>query len=98
MAIKQTILQRSYPLVELELAESETTCQSIEEVIAALRGMIEAHPSVAYIDRFDHYIHTRNLAAGEIAPETRDARLLVFCFGQKLPNPQVLAVRDRSRS
>jgi hypothetical protein len=94
--MKQTVLLEKYPVYELELDKNETTYQSAEEVIEALKTMIQAHPLVSYIGDFDHYTHTRNLAAGEIAPGIRDARLVVFCFGVKLPNPHVLAVRPRS--
>ena len=45
---------------------------------------------------FDHYSHTSSLPEGEIAPEIKDAKNLVFCFGIKLPGPQVMAVRPRS--
>ena len=33
---------------------------------------------------------------GEINPEILDVRDVVFCFGQKLPTPQMLAIRPRS--
>jgi len=94
--MKQTVLLEKYPVYELELDKRETTYQSAQEVIEALKTMIKAHPLVSYIGDFDHYTHTRNLDAGEIAPDIKDARLVVFCFGVKLPNPHVLAVRPRS--
>jgi hypothetical protein len=94
--MKQSTLLEKYPVFELELDKAETTYRTAQEVIDALKVSIEAHPLVSYIGEFDHYSHTRNLPAGEIAPEIRDARLVVFCFGVKLPNPHVLAVRPRS--
>jgi hypothetical protein len=94
--MKQTTLLEKYPVFELELDKAETTYRTAQEVIDALKASIEAHPLVSFIGEFDHYSHTRNLPAGEIAPEIKDARLVVFCFGVKLPNPHVLAVRPRS--
>ncbi len=94
--MKQTTLLEKYPVFELELDKGETTYRTAQEVIDALKVMINDHPLVSYIGEFDHYAHTRNLASGEIAPEIKDARLVVFCFGVKLPNPHVLAVRPRS--
>jgi hypothetical protein len=94
--MKQSILLEKYPVFELELDKAETTYGTAQEVIDALKAKIEAHPLVSFIGEFDHYSHTRNLPAGEIAPEIKDARLVVFCFGVKLPNPHVLAVRPRS--
>lgn len=94
--MKQTILMEKYPVFEMELDKSETTYTTAQEVIDALKGMIDAHPLVSYIGEFDHLSHTRSLPAGEVSPDIKDARLVVFCFGIKLPNPHVLAVRPRS--
>jgi hypothetical protein len=42
-----------------------------------------------------HYAHTQRIG-GCIAPEIKAAQNIVFCFGLKLPNPFVLAVRPRA--
>jgi hypothetical protein len=93
--MKQTLLMEKYPIFVLDLPKTETAAQTAEDVIAALRVKIEAHPKVAFIGTFDHYAHTRAIG-GAIAEGIVDARLIVFCFGVALPNPQVLAARPRS--
>jgi uncharacterized protein YifN (PemK superfamily) len=84
-----------YPVFDLTLPKSETSCATIDDVIARLREKIEAHPKVAYIATFDHHAHTTAIQ-GTIAPEIKAAKNIVFCFGVHLPNAHVLAVRPRA--
>lgn len=94
--MKQTVLMEKYPIFELELAKSETSFQSVDAIIAHLKEKVDAHPVAVYIGTFDHYAHTKGLPEGEVAANILDAKLIVFCFGTKLPNPHVMAVRPRS--
>ncbi|HEX9803753.1 MAG TPA: hypothetical protein VGB35_10875 [Gammaproteobacteria bacterium] len=94
--MKQTLLQEKYPIYSLELAKDETSLANVEAIIDYLRQKVEAHPAARFIAVFDHYGHTSALPNGEISPDIVDAKNLVFCFGIKLPSPQVLAVRPRS--
>lgn len=93
--MKQSLLMERYPVFDLTIAKTETTYSSVDEILAALKEKIDAHPKVAYIATFDHYAHTKSID-GDIAGSIRDAKNIVFCFGVKLPNPHVLAVRPRS--
>ncbi len=93
--MKQTVLQEKYPVFVLELPKSETTCQSVDDVVARLKKDMEADERVADIAVFDHYAHTASIG-GEISGEIEAAKNVVFCFGMKLPGPLVLAVRPRS--
>lgn len=93
--MKQSLLMEKYPVFELTLPKSETSCTSVDEIIAALKAKIDAHPKVAYIATFDHFAHTTAIG-GTVAETIRDAKNLVFCFGMMLPNPHVLAVRPRA--
>ncbi len=93
--MKQIMLQEKYPVFVLEIGKQETTCKSIDDVVARLKTAIAADSRVAWIAEFDHYAHTTKLG-GAIAPEIKAAKNLVFCFGLQLPNPNVLAVRPRS--
>ncbi|SIS52792.1 DUF6858 family protein [Phaeovulum vinaykumarii] len=93
--MKQSLLMEKYPVFELELPKSETSLGDVDAVIAALKARIDAHPKVAFIATFDHHAHTTAIG-GEIAPTIAAAKNIVFCFGIKLPNPHVLAVRPRS--
>ncbi|MBN1279301.1 MAG: hypothetical protein K9I59_02690 [Chlorobium sp.] len=92
----QTLLQEKYPIYTLELDKAETSCRSVDDIMAHFKEKIDANPVVKYIGVFDHYAHTSSLTDGVIAPCIRDARNILFCFGKELPNPGVLAVRPRS--
>jgi len=93
--MKQSLLMEKYPVYALDLPKAETSCTSVDDVIAALKAKIDAHPKVAFIATFDHYAHTQAIG-GTVAEGILDAKNIVFCFGMMIPNPQVLAVRPRS--
>ena len=93
--MKQSMLMEKYPTFDLEIAKSETSHTSVDEILAALKANIDAHPKVAYIGQFDHFSHTKSID-GDIGNGIIDAKNIIFCFGIKLPNPHVLAVRPRS--
>lgn len=94
--MKQTLFQEKYPVFTLELGKEETSGTSVDAIIDFLKARISENPNAVFIGVFDHYAHTTSLPEGEIAPEILDAKNLLFCFGTKLPNPGVLAVRPRS--
>ncbi len=88
-------LQDTYPVFFLEVKKDETTFANVDEIIDFIRARAEEHPKVTYIATFDHYAHTTDIG-GEIAPDIKDAKEAVFCFGVKLPDPKMLAVRPRA--
>lgn len=92
----KTILMEKYPIFSLEILKSETTYKSVDEIIVYLKDLIDTHPVAKYIAVFNHYQHTASLADGEINPDIKDAKNLIFCFGKQLPNTKMLAVRPRS--
>ncbi|BCD59313.1 MULTISPECIES: DUF6858 family protein [unclassified Nitratiruptor] len=94
--MKQITLMEKYPLFVLELNKEETVHKSVDEIINYLKEKIETHPVAVYIATFDHYAHTTSLQDGEIAPNIRAAKNIVFCFGKELPKPEVMGVRPRS--
>ncbi len=94
--MKKTVLQETYPVFALELGKGETNFPSVDAIIDCLAVKVGEHPVARFIAVFDHYEHTCSLADGEIAPAVVAAKNLIFCFGTKLPNPQVLAVRPRA--
>lgn len=94
--MRKSLLQETYPVFTLELNRDETTFDSVDAIVDYLSIRIGEHPVARYLTVFDHYDHTRHLGEGEIAPEIRAAKNIVFCFGTKLPDAQVMAVRPRS--
>ncbi|MGB0130967.1 DUF6858 family protein [Chlorobium sp.] len=92
----QTLLQEKYPIYTLELGKTETSCRSVDAILARFKEKIDANPVIKYIGVFDHFAHTSSLPEGVIAPGIRDAKNIMFCFGKEIPHPGVLAVRPRS--
>lgn len=93
--MRQFVFQEKYPVFQLEIGKSETDMTSVDDIVDYLKAKIDANPKVNFIAVFDHYAHTKAIG-GDIAPEIKDARNVVFCFGVKLPNAEVMAVRPRS--
>jgi len=93
--MKQIHFQEKYPITVAEVAKTETTCRTAEDVAAHYRERIAATERVTYIGQFDHLTHTRAIG-GDVAPDIHAALNVLFCFGHALPNPQVMAVRPRS--
>lgn len=92
----QTVILEKYPVFVLRLPKAECIRESLDGVVEYFLEQITAHPIARLIDTFDHYAHTSALDEGEITPEIRGARNIVFCFGTAIPNPEILALRPRS--
>ncbi len=93
--MQQKVLMEKYPVFHADIAKSETTLASADDVVDFLKARIDADPGIAYVATFDHYAHTQAIG-GDINPDMKAARNVVFCFGKALPNPDVLSVRPRS--
>ena len=94
--MKQITVMEKYPVFTIEIRKNETTYKNVDEILIYLKNKIEAHPIAVYIGVFDHYMHTANLAEGEISEAIKNAKNIICCFGKVLPKPEVLAVRPRS--
>ncbi|MFN2381598.1 MAG: DUF6858 family protein [Guyparkeria sp.] len=93
--MEQTHFNEKYPVYEGRIDKNETTAQNSAEVLERLKRDIEADKRTKHIGDFDHLAHTRDLG-GEVAEGIIGAGHVVFCFGLKLPNARVMAVRPRS--
>ena len=93
--MKQMVLQEKYPVFVLDIFKNETKYKSANEIINFFKEKINSHPVCTYIGEFDHFSHTKSIN-GEINPEIKDCKLVIFCFGNKLPNGKIPAVRPRS--
>jgi hypothetical protein len=94
--MKQMILQEKYPVFVLDINKNETHYKTTDEIIEFFKEKIETHPVCKYIGEFDHFNHTKNLENGEIANDIKDCKIIMFCFGNKLLNGKIAAVRPRS--
>jgi hypothetical protein len=94
--MKHSLLQGKYPIVTLDVAKDQTRFDTVDAIIDYLKACIDAHEVARYLGEFDHLAHTQALPTGEIASDIKAAKHVMFCFGSKLPNAEVLAVRPRS--
>ncbi len=94
--MKQTTFIDKYPILTTEIGKNECIYKTTDEIIEYFKDKIQQDKTAAYIGDFDHYKHTTSLEGGEVSSEILDAKMVVFCFGPKLPNPQMLAIRPRS--
>ncbi|MBN2606496.1 MAG: hypothetical protein JXR47_04060 [Thiotrichales bacterium] len=93
--MQQQFFQEKFPIYKLQFNKSESKFATVDDIIAQLQSEIEANPKATLIAIFDHYSHTQSIE-GEIRGDIKDAKNIIFCFGMKIPNPEVLAVRPRS--
>jgi len=84
-----------YPVYTKEILKSQTKFSNVDAFIEALKQKIEADPIATYIWVFDHFEHTKNIE-WEIMEWMIAGKILLFCFGQKIPKPQAMAVRPRN--
>jgi hypothetical protein len=94
--MKQTMFMEKYPIFTLEIAKNECKLDSVDAIISYFRTLIDNDPVADFIGGFDHYSHTKKIDGGEIADDILDAKLIAFCFGQKLLDPSMLSIRPRS--
>ncbi len=93
--MKKTVFMDKYPVYTLEIQKDETSLKNVDEILAYFKEKVDSHNIAVFITIFDHYAHTTSLG-GEINPEIKDAKNIVFCFGAAIPNTKILAARPRS--
>jgi len=91
----QTTFMDKYPINSLEIPKNKTTITNIDEILSYFKDKIIEHPIATFISIFDHYAHTQSIN-GEINPEIKNAKNIIFCFGSAIPNTKILSVRPRS--
>ena len=93
--MKQKIFKDKYHIFEIVFNKDEVVANSVDGILKTLKEKIDAHPVISYIATFDQYAQTKRVN-GEIRPDIKDAKNIIFCFGKEIPTPEVLAVRPRS--
>lgn len=93
--MQQQFFQEKFPIYKLQFSKAESKFATVDEIITQLKSEVEANAHATLIAVFDHYQHTQSIE-GEIRADIKDAKNIIFCFGMKIPNPEVLAVRPRS--
>lgn len=88
--------QEMYPIFSREFSKDEITIETLDGLCQYFNDKIEKHPFAKYFDTFDHYSHTMALEDGVIEKNIIGAKVVLFCFGKKLLDPIILAVRPRA--
>jgi len=91
----KSILLDKFPINSLEIDKTKTELTNIDQFITYFQEKIEEHPIAALIATFDHYKHTSSID-GEIDPDMKAAKAVIFCFGSKIPTSKILAARPRT--
>ncbi len=94
--MRQVMMKEKFPVYIQEYEKAGVRFATLDGLCQHVHECIEKDPEARYIGTFDHYTHTRQLTQGVIAPEIKGAKMILFCFGEKLMDPRVLALRPRS--
>lgn len=93
--MKKTMLLDKYPINSLEIKKNETELKDVDAFITYFQKKIEEHPIAVPISIFDNYAHTASIN-GKIDKTIKGAKIVIFCFGAKLPSSQMLSIRPRT--
>jgi hypothetical protein len=94
--MQQVLMKGKFPVFIQEYEKDDVRFPTLDELCQHVHDCIEKDSKARYIGTFDHYTHTQNLTQGVIAPEIKGARMVLFCFGEKITDPRILALRPRS--
>jgi hypothetical protein len=94
--MNKTVIQEKYLVNTQEIAKSNTTYTSVDEIETFIKTQIEAHPVVSYIATFDHYAHTASLEGGMIPADIKAAKNVLCCFGMAIPSAVFVGVKPMS--
>lgn len=94
--VEPLLFQGRFPARLRVYDKDQVRFHTLDELCQFLRDTIEKHPIARYIATFDHYAHTAGLRDGVINPSILGAKIVIFCFGKKLDDPKMVAVRPRS--
>jgi hypothetical protein len=93
--MQQKQFKDKYPVFYKDFLKNECSLQSVVEFLDYFQDKIERHERAAFIARFDHYSHTKEVN-GDINPDIKNVQNIIMCFGWEIPSPDPIAVRPRS--
>jgi len=96
--VKKYHLKEMYPVFAIEYSKNEMPVETLDGICEYFINKIEEHPFAKYICTFDHYAHTVDIDGGRIEETIVGSKNVLFCFGKKLVDPKIPAVRPRSIS
>jgi len=94
--MKKILLKDKYPVYVEIVDKKKTIFESVDEIIAHFKILIDKHPITSFIAIFDNYTHTLNLQEYVIASNIKDAKNIIYCYGKSLDKIEVVGIRPRS--
>jgi len=94
--MKKFLLKDKYPVYAETIAKSETDFKCVDDIVSYYKKLIDAHPITSFIAIFDNYAHTANLKEHVIAPNIKDVKNIIYCYGKSLDKIEVTGIRPRS--
>jgi len=94
--MEQKSFQGKFPIYTTRIDNKTLVDMGVDEICQYFTECVKKHPFATYIGSFDHYAHTAGIEHHQIDPDILAAKHTLFCFGAKLTNPEVLAVRPRA--
>lgn len=92
--IAHTLYNGKFPVYSMDIEKSEHY-RDLKSLVIALKSAISSHPIACHIADFDHFSHTKQ-AGGEMPVGLQNAINLIFCFGPKIEDGHMMAIRPRS--
>jgi len=93
--MKKILLMEKFPVFTKEILKNKTKIQNTDEFIEILKKKIDEDEVATFISVFDHFSHTRSIN-WPIQEWLIDWKIILFCFWQEIPKPEVMAVRPRN--
>jgi tellurite resistance protein TehA-like permease len=92
--VSKSLFQDKFPVFSVDIRKNGRF-RDLDSLVEILKQKIMTHPIARHIADFDHFTHTKDVG-GDIPKGLRNAINIVFCFGPKIEENRMMAVRPRS--
>ena len=91
----KVIFKEKYTIFTRKIDKKDIALKNLDDIADYLKHKIKLNPIAQLISVFNNFTHTKSID-GEINPDIKDARSVIFCFGKKIPATKAVALRPRS--
>jgi len=85
--------QGKFPIITKSFLTDQIQLETLDAICSYFVNRIKQDPVARHIATFDHYAHTKSALDGIVGDNIIGAKNIIFCFGKKLIDPDMLAVR-----
>lgn len=93
--MQRCMLNEKYPIYSVEIPKTQTRLPDLDAIIEHIKARLSSAKTGRFIEVFDHYDHVRQLG-GEINPEIKASKHVLFCLSNAIPAARISAVRPRA--